>query len=155
MGSPVQYVEARVKTLSLNIDVDDIAMMLFEHQNGTISTVSASWCFPAIERMRWWEVHTTDGSLRVNQPQPMVRPDDPRLFRFTREEGAWKALYVPGGKEQALKDPLGHAGFFAPVFEALARGSEMPVTAEQARHHLAIIEAAMVASEQRRAIEVE
>jgi predicted dehydrogenase len=93
-------------------------------------------------------VHTTNGSIRVNH-----RPDDP-LMRFTRLEG-WKNLDIPGSTEQKLKDPTGHAGFFAAAYEALANGSEMPVTGEQARHNLAIIEAARQATEERRAIEVE
>ena len=146
VGSSVRYVEARVRTLSLDIDVDDTAMLLLEHEDGAISTVSASWCAPGLESGRWCEVHTGDGSLRVRH-----RPDDP-LWGFVRGAG-WKALPLPATGEDA--DPTGHAGFFAAAFEALAAGTRMPVTGEEARHNLAIIEAARRASAERRAVEVE
>ncbi len=150
MGSPVQYVEARVKTMHFDIDVDDIAIMLFEHQNGTVSTVSASWCSPAPtpERGRWCEVHTTSGSIRV------YHRDEEPLWRFTRAEGGWKSLDV---LEETIKESPGiggHFGCYAAVFDALATGSEMPVPGEQARHNLAIVEAARQATDERRAIEV-
>ena len=43
MCSPVRYVEARVQTRFFDIDVDDVALLLLEHENGAISTVSTSW----------------------------------------------------------------------------------------------------------------
>ena len=143
MGSPVRYVEARVTTLHLNIDVDDIAMLLCEHENGAISTVSGAWCAPAVDS-GWCEVHTTDGSLRVRHRQD----DSDALVRFSRTNG-WKNLDIPGFGEREAKHPTGHIGFFAAVFEALASGSEMPITGEQARHNLAIIEAARRATDTR------
>ena len=152
MGSPVRYVEARVKNMVLNVDVDDLAIMLFEHEDGAISTVLSSWCSPAPERGRWCEVHTTNGSIRVNH-----RDYDP-LMRFTREDGEWKIIDVPGFSERkVIEDPGidGHAGLFAAAFDALANGTEMPVTAEQGRHNIAIIEAARKATEERGAVEVE
>ena len=62
--SPVRYVEARVKTMVLDIDVDDFAMLLCEHENGTITTVSGAWSVPATD-WGWCEVHAENGSLRV------------------------------------------------------------------------------------------
>ena len=47
MGTQIRYVSASVKTLGFQTDVDDIAVMLFEHENSTVSTVTASWCSPA------------------------------------------------------------------------------------------------------------
>jgi predicted dehydrogenase len=61
----------------------------------------------------------------------------------------WEAAAQQG--EPAL---VGHSGFFAAVFKALATGAPMPVTGSMARHTLAIIEAARQASDQRRAVEV-
>jgi predicted dehydrogenase len=148
MGSPVRYVEARVKTLHLNIDVDDIAMLLCEHENGAISTVSGAWCAPAVD-WGWCEVHTTNGSLRVRH-----RRDGPdSLMRFSRADG-WKNLDIPGFGNRETKHTTGHIGFFAAVFEALANGSEMPITGEPARHNLAIIEGARRATHTRSAIDL-
>ena len=152
MGSPVRYVEARVKNMLLDVDVDDLAMMIFEHRNGALSTVSSSWCSPLPERGRWCEVHTANGSVRVTH-----RPDNP-LMRFSREDGEWKSLDVPGWDERKVIEQPGldgHSGFFAAAFDALANGAEMPVSAEQGRHIIAIIAAARRATEERRAIEVD
>jgi len=52
------------------------------------------------------------------------------------------------------KGRIGHAGFFAATFDALSKGKDLPVTGKQARHNLAIIEAARQATVERRAIEV-
>ena len=46
IGSPVRYVEARVATAHFAFDVDDLALLLLEHENGALSTVSTSWCVP-------------------------------------------------------------------------------------------------------------
>ena len=68
MGAPIRYVEARVKTMYYDIDVDDMALLLLEHDNGALSTVSTAWCVPtpAAEGGRWCEVHAPGGSLRVH-----------------------------------------------------------------------------------------
>lgn len=151
MGSPVKYVEARVKTMHFNIDVDDLAILLFEHEDGAVSTVSASWCSPAItpERGRWCEVHTTDGSIRV------YHRDEEPFWRYTGEEDGWSNLEIPEPTVKENPGVGGHFGCYAATFEALASGSEMPVNGEKARHNLAIIEAARQATGERRAIGVE
>jgi predicted dehydrogenase len=74
-------------------------------------------------------------------------------MRFSRADG-WKNLDIPGLGEREAKHPTGHIGFFAAVFEALANGSEMPITGEPARHNLAIIEGARRATDARSAIDL-
>jgi predicted dehydrogenase len=149
MDSPVRYVEARVKTLSIDVDVDDIAMLLCEHGDGAVSTVSSGWCVPDLDT-GWCEVHTSEGSLRIRHR----RNDADSLIRYTRE-GDWQHLEIPGRADPGFNDPTGHGGFFAATFNALATGSEVPITGEHGRHNLAIIEAAHRATEERRAIDLE
>ena len=149
MDSPVRYVEARVKTLSIDVDVDDIAMLLCEHEDGAVSTVSSAWCVPDLDT-GWCEVHTSDGSLRIRHR----RNDADSLIRYTRE-GDWQHLEIPGRADPGFNDPTGHGGFFAATFDALATGSEVPISGEHGRHNLAIIEAAHRATEERRAIDLE
>ena len=151
MMSPIRHVEARVKTSFFEMDVDDTVLLLLEHENGTLSTVSSSWCVSAQDGGRWCEVHATKGALRVKHRS------GGQLQRFAMTEAGWKDLDVPGLLEQKLqsKGIPGHIGFFAATFEAMANGSEMPVAGEQARHILAVIEAARLASGQRRAIDLE
>lgn len=143
MGSPVRYVEARVKTSFYEIDVDDLAFLLFEHANGAVSTVSSTWRAPAFgtEGGRWCEVHAAGGSARVyhREKQP--------LSVFTRALG-WQTPM------DAQADATGHTGFFRAAFEALANGGAAPVDAQAGRRQLAIIEAARRATSERRAVEV-
>jgi hypothetical protein len=47
-----------------------------------------------------------------------------------------------------------HAGYFAATFEALLAGAELPVPAAAARQTLSIIDAALEASRERRAVEI-
>ena len=148
MQSPVRYVEARVKTMCFDIDVDDIAMLLCEHENGAITTVSGAWCVPATD-FGWCEVHAENGSLRVRH-RYNVRD---ALSRFTRAEG-WKQLELPNLDDEGLKDASGHIGYFTATFNALAENQTLPISAEKAYHNLAIIDAAQRATVERRAIEI-
>lgn len=146
--SPVRYVEARIKTMCFDIDVDDIAMLLCEHENGAITTVSGAWCVPTTE-FGWCEVHAENGSLRVHH-RYNVRD---ALQRYTRAEG-WKLMELTNLDEDGLKDASGHIGYFSATFNALAENKPLPINADKAYHNLAIIDAARKATTQRRAIEV-
>ena len=149
MQSPVRYVEARVQTLQLDIDVDDIAMLLCEHENGAVTTVSGAWCVPGTDS-GWCEMHAENGSLRVNHRHNV----EDALRRFTRAEG-WKQLELSGFDEAERTDASGHARYFSETFNALAADTALPVPAEKAYHNLAIIEAARKATTERRAIEIQ
>ena len=148
MQSPVRYVEARVQTLRLDIDVDDIAMLLCEHENGAVTTVSGAWCVPGTDS-GWCEMHAENGSLRVNHRHNVANA----LRRFTRADG-WKELELAGFDEAERTDASGHARYFKETFNALAANTTLPVPAEKAYHNLAIIEAARKATTERRAIEI-
>jgi predicted dehydrogenase len=149
MDSPARYVEARVKTLSIDVDVDDIAMLLCEHENGAVSTVSSAWCVPDIDT-GWCEIHTNEGSLRIRHRKNT--PDS--LMRYTREDD-WQYLEIPGRSDPEFNDPTGHVGYFTATFDALASGRELPISGKHGRHNLAIIEAARMATEQRQSVDLE
>lgn len=146
--SPVRYVEARVHTMVLDIDVDDFAMLLCEHENGAITTVSGAWSVPATD-FGWCEVHAEYGSLRVKHRYNVREA----LQKHTRADG-WKQIELTKLDEEGLKDSSGHAGYFAATFNALAENKPLPISAEKAYHNLAIIDAARKATTERRAIEI-
>ena len=146
--SPVRYVEARVSTMVLDIDVDDFAMLLIEHENGAITTVSGAWSVPATD-FGWCEVHAENGSLRVKHRYNVKDA----LQKYTRAEG-WKQVELTNLDEEGLKDASGHGGYFTATFAALAENRALPISAEKAYHNLAIIDAARRATKERCAIEV-
>ena len=146
--SPVRFVEARVKTMRLDIDVDDLAMILCEHENGAVTTISGAWCVPATD-FGWCEVHAKNGSLRVRH-RYNVRD---ALSLYTRADG-WKNIELTDLDEEGLKDASGHAGYFTATFNALSKGESMPISPEKAYHNLAVIDAARKATVERRAIEI-
>ena len=146
--SPVRYVEARVRTMVLDIDVDDFAMLLLEHENGAITTVSGAWSVPAND-FGWCEVHAENGSLRVKHRYNVKDA----LQKYTRSDG-WKPIELTDLDEEGLKDSSGHAGYFTATFNALVENKPLPISAEKAYHNLAIIDAARRATKERRAIEI-
>lgn len=146
--SPVRYVEARVRTMVLDIDVDDFAMLLCEHENGAVTTVSGAWSVPATD-FGWCEVHAENGSLRVRH-RYNVRD---ALQKYTRADG-WKQVELPNLDEEGLKDASGHGAYFTATFTALAEDRALPIGADKAYHNLAIIDAARRATKERRAIEI-
>ena len=154
MGSPVRYVEARLATLKFPaIDVDDTALMTFEHADGRLSTVHAAWHArgPA-HRGRWVWINGSEGALRL------VYADEAPLARSVGRGNNWEAVDVtalPGVRPGLAGDTTGHGAYLRAAVEALERAGPMPISGAQARHNLAIIEAARQASAARRAVEVQ
>ena len=146
--SPVRYVEARVRTMVLDIDVDDFAMLLCEHENGAVTTVSGAWSVPATD-FGWCEVHAENGSLRVKHRYNVKDA----LQKYSRTEG-WKQIELTDLDEEGLKDSSGHAAYFTATFNALVEKKPLPINADKAYHNLAIIDAARRATKERRAIEI-
>jgi predicted dehydrogenase len=153
IGSPIRYVEGKVETLLYPMDADDIALLRFEHENGALSVVNTSWCVPvlAAEAGRWCEVHAPGGSLRVHH-----RREGP-LLHYDRATNGWSEVEMAELEhvEGLISSLVGHVGYFAAVFDALAEGRETPVPVEQACHIMAVVEAARRSTAERRAIDVQ
>ena len=144
IGSPVRYVEARVQTQFFAFDVDDVAFLLFEHENGALSTVATSWGMPSDRDGNLCEVYTRTHGVRIASRGR-------ELFCMDKSNRKWESVDLAG------KAPLaraGHANYFAAAFKALAEGNPPPITGERARHNLAIIHAAHEATTSRRAVDV-
>jgi len=145
VGSPVARVEARVRTVKFDIDVDDLVLLLLEHEDGSVSTVTSTWCSPAFgtESGRWCEVHGRRSSVRVYH-----RETD--ALHVNVSGACWGA--APAVAQAS--DPTGHVAFFQAAFDALRSGGPLPTLPADAHRNLAIVEAARAATEQRRAVEV-
>ena len=146
IGSPVRYVEARVQTKFFDFDVDDVAFLLFEHENGAISTVSTSWGMPGGDQSTC-EVYTRTHGIRIVGRGRELRYLD-------KADRRWQPVDLDHGLSTDALSRAGHANYFAATFKALAEGNPPPITAEHARHNLSLIHAAHQATTQRRAIDV-
>ncbi len=147
VGSPVRYVEARVATAHFAFDVDDLALLLLEHEDGALSTVSTSWCVPGGdggETANLAEVHGPNGGVRV-----MRRGRG--LWQYARSTAQWQEVALP---PQPAWAESGHARYFAATFDALARGVPPPIGGAQALHNLRIVAAARRATAERRAVDL-
>ena len=152
MGSQVRYVEGRLRSDFLELDVDDLAVLLFEHENGAVSTVATSWGTTAVgpdETSNLCEVHSKEHAIRVDRRGR-------RVFERGRDEKSWQEIEIGAYEDMTDEDlgRVGHAGYLKAVFEALDAGKALPTTIEDARRNLAIIEAARRASETRCAVDV-
>ena len=147
IGSPVRYVEARVQTKFFAFDVDDVAFLLFEHENGALSTVSTSWGMPSGRDGNLCEVYTRARGIRI-----VSRGRE--LLCMDKSNRKWESVPLAHGLGDAALARAGHANYFAATFEAFANGNPPPITCERARHNLAIIHAAHAATTSRRAVDV-
>lgn len=151
VNAPVRYVQAQVLTQHFDFEVDDMALLLLEHDSGAVSTVSGSWWVTGAgtgEHANLAEVHGPAGSVRILQRGRT-------LFRKTDEENGWHDMVLEPGHEITSDRAgwSGHAGYFAHTFAALARNETPPVTGQAARANLAIITAARMATDARRAVQ--
>ncbi len=150
VNSPVRYVQAQVKTQHFDFDVDDLAILLLEHENGAVSTVSGSWWVTGAghgEHANLAEVHGPKGAVRI-----LGRGRS--LLYKTDAEDSWQEAHLEPGHQPFpdRKTWSGHAGYFARTFAALAHQTPLPVSGQAARHNLAIIAAARMATAERRAM---
>ncbi len=147
---PVRYVQAQVLTQHFDFEVDDMALLLLEHANGAVSTVSGSWWVTGSgngENSNLAEVHGHTGSVRI-----LRRGRE--LFQKRADAPDWQEVPLTAGHESARDRAgwSGHAGYFAHTFAALARHEAPPVSGLAARGNLAIITAARMATTARQAI---
>ena len=147
VGAPVRYVEARVATQHFAFEVDDLALLLLEHEGGALSTVATSWCVPggdAGESANLAEVQGAAGGVRV-----MRRGRG--LWQYARSTREWRQADLP---PQPAWAESGHGRYFVATFEALAAGAPPPIGGELALHNLRIVAAARRATAERRAVEL-
>lgn len=152
VGSPVVAVDARIRSQFGLAQIDDLALLWLEHENGALSTVSTSWHVATGrgEIGNLCEVHGSRGALRVEQRGRGA------LLHYSGTARNWSPVPMP---EVTAMDPdaqrwASHAGYFAATFDALLAGTDMPVSASAARQNLSIIDAALEASRDRKSVEI-
>ncbi len=124
MGSPVESVYGRVGTFVQQQDVDDLALLLLSHANGTISSIQFSWAIKS-EGQRASELYGTEGTLRFQ------RGDQP-LALYENQVGEWVYPEVDA-------EAHSFSGLLKEFLTAFQTGGPLPVSGKEARHNLAIV----------------
>jgi len=137
MGSPVKSVYAHIGTYVQKQDVDDLAVVLLEHENGGVSSIQVSW---AVRGGGQWvsEVHGTAGSLRFING---------RLELFENDRGEWQPQDAGGFDHRSSFVKL-----FSEFITALEQGRPPRLDGRAARHNLAIVMAAYESSRRKRPV---
>lgn len=139
MGSPVESVYGRVGTFVQRQDVDDLALLLLSHVNGTVSSIQFSWAVKAGGE-RASEVYGTQGTLRFQWgEQP--------LSLYENRVGVWTYPEVDA-------DAHSFSALLGEFLTAFQTGGPLPVSGEEARHNLAIVMAGYQSQETGQVIEI-
>ncbi len=140
MQSPVKSVYARVGTFVQDINVDDTAVLLLNHESGGTSNIQVSWSVKA-GGVTANEVHGDKGSISFSREN---RP----LSLFSNRTGQWEYPELKEGFENSF------AGLMHDCFEAVRKGRPMPTDGREARRNLEIIRAAYESAKTGKVIEV-
>jgi len=136
----VKSVYARVGTYYHNIDVDDTALLLLEHESGGTSSIQVGWSVKA-GGQRVNEFHGTKGSLFLGWNE---RP----LALYENDKNEWSY------PEPAQETDNSFALLFHEFFESLKNDTSPPVSGEEARRNLEIIMAAYESGRTGKPVEV-
>ena len=131
VGSPVKRVFARVGRYVHKIEVEDMALLLMEHENGATTSLQTGWCAPG-RAIGMEEIFGTDGQIRVQ-----FGAEKPYAL-WTNHTSEWSTPAV----EMEGPDDLGFSALVKRFIQAIAEGDAVPVAAEESRHTLAVVQAA-------------
>jgi UDP-N-acetylglucosamine 3-dehydrogenase len=129
MDSPIVRVFARISRNVQDIEVEDTAVVLFEHASGATTSLQVGWCAPA-GSVGVQEIFGTSGQLRLGGDSP--------VNVWTKANAAWQPVAV---REEA-PDALGFPPLVAAFVDAVQNDGPVPVTAAESRHVLAAVAAA-------------
>ena len=126
MGSEIESVYASIGTYVQPIDVDDLAIVTFRHQNGGTSIIMVSWAVKA-GGIRANEIHGTQGTISFDKPE-----GDLALYRNNVRD--WEYFDL---KPEAKRG--GFTGIMHDCLQAIVEGKPMPAEGMEARRNLEII----------------
>ncbi len=129
-GEPTR-VFARIGRHASDIEVEDTAVVLIEHEGGATTSIQVGWCAPA-GSIRAEEIFGSRGQLRVGGESPL------RLWSHDR--GQWEDVEV----EVEGPDELGFPPLVQEFLDAIGANTDLPeaMTASASRQALAVVVAA-------------
>ena len=131
MNSPVKRVTARIGTFFHDIEVEDLALLLLEHENGGITSLQTGWCAPS-GAVGMEEIFGKKGSIKFGQSGSTP------IAIWTTETRTWEKPEL----ETEEPDRLGFPTFLRLYVEAIEKDGTVPVSGEDAREILNIVTSA-------------
>jgi predicted dehydrogenase len=133
LGAPVTSVQAQTGRYTHDYDVEDTALVIMQHANGTMSSVQAGWSIATgrYTAKRVYELHASAGSFLFDHegsPLAVFRPDQEN----------WMAPDMAPERS----DDAGYYAFRDRYFAAMEAGEPLPIPATEALHVLSVVEAA-------------
>lgn len=129
LGSPAKRVFARVGRYVHQIDVEDMALLLIEHENGATTSLQVGWCAPA-GAVGMEEIFGATGQIRFS-----FSDKQHPVAIWQQVTSAWKT--PPVAKEGP--DELGFPILVREFLKAIATDGPVPVSGEDSRHVLSVI----------------
>ena len=142
VGSPAVRVYARIGRYVQDIEVEDTALVLIEHANGATTSLQVGWSALA-GGTSVNEILGTEGQIRFGGEAP--------VSVWRKETGAW--TYPP--VEAEGPDELGLPVAVRRFVEAIETDGEVPVSAAEGRHVLAIVLGAYRSGQSGEVVEVD
>ena len=132
-GSRVVAVKALIDSRFFEFSADDVAMALLQFENGVYSTLIHVWWRTGGRRLST-EFVCTDGMLQLRRGIESGRND-----LFIGRDGDWEQVEVTEDHHTTTRQ-------LSEFVAAIDAGTEPPVTAEYARHLVAVLTACMESS---------
>ena len=132
MGSPVKRVYAKMGTYTTGFDFPDLAIVTLEHENGGVSAVQSGWCAKA-GATGVCEILLTGGTIR-----PSLGNAE-RVWLKRNEAKEPETIELP----KPAPDDLGASALLAKFVESLETGTPPPVSGEDGREIVRILQAAI------------
>jgi len=142
VGSPAVRVYARIGRYVQDIEVEDTALVLIEHANGATTSLQVGWSALA-GGTSVNEIIGTEGQIRFGGGEAPVSV-------WRKETGEWTHPSVDTEGPDELGLPVAVRRFV----EAIENDGEVPVSAAEGRHVLAIILAAYQSGQSGEVVEV-
>ncbi len=143
MNSPVKRVMAKIGTFFHDIEVEDLALLLLEHENGGITSVQTGWCAPS-GAVGMEEIFGKKGSIKFGQSGSTP------ISIWTTETKSWHKPEL----ETEGPDQLGFPTFLRLYVEAIEKDEPVPVSGEDAREILNIVTSAYESGSTGKSVEI-
>jgi UDP-N-acetylglucosamine 3-dehydrogenase len=127
-GAKAKRVFARIGTYVAQVPVEDMAILLIEHENGATTSLQIGWCAPG-RAVGMHEVMGSTGQMRIG----LGREQSVEIWQQTKPEWAKLAVPLEG------PDELGFSVIVDRFLRAIETDGPVPVTGEESRHILSIV----------------